>query len=113
METGAVSYGDSKLHNVILSFAVARHWPDVYSNSVDPGWVPTKMGGRGAPGNLQEGSETQAWLAVSNDYEAKVSGHYFHHKKQKHHVSEAADADVQEKFLRLCEELTGVRFPKD
>ena len=112
IKSGRVSYSDSKLHDVILSMAVARHWPDVYSNSVDPGWVPTKMGGRGAPGNLQEGCETQAWLAVSNDEEAKVSGHYFHHKKQKRHVPEAADADVQEKFLQLCEELTGVKFPK-
>jgi len=112
IKSGRVSYSDSKLHDVILSFAVARHWPDVYSNAVDPGWVPTKMGGRGAPGNLQEGCETQAWLAVSNDDEAKVSGHYFHHKKQKHHVPEAADKDVQEKFLKLCEELTGVRFPE-
>ncbi len=111
METGRVSYSDSKLHDVILSFAVARKWPDVYSNAVDPGWVPTKMGGPGAPGNLQKGYETQVWLAVSNDEEAKVSGHYFHHKKQKHHVPEAADANVQKKFLRLCEEITGVHFP--
>lgn len=111
MESGRVSYSDSKLHDVILSFAVARRWPDIYSNAVDPGWVPTKMGGSGAPGNLQKGYETQVWLAVSNDEEAKVSGHYFHHKKQKHHVPEADDADVQEKFLNLCEKITGVRFP--
>ncbi len=113
MKTGSVSYGDSKLHDVILSFAVARKWPDVYSNAIDPGWVPTKMGGSGAPGDLQKGYETQLWLAVSDDDEAKVSGHYFYHKKQKRHVPEAADASVQEKFLELCEEITGVRFPGD
>jgi len=113
METGRVSYSDSKLHDVILCLAVARKWPDVYANAVNPGWVPTKMGGPGAPGNLLKGYETQAWLAVSNDDEAKVSGHYFYHKKQKRYVSEAADAGVQEKFLTLCEELTGIRFPKE
>ena len=113
IESGHVSYSDSKLHDVILSMAVARKWSDVYSNAVDPGWVPTKMGGHGAPGNLQEGCETQVWLAVSNDDEAKVSGHYFYHKKQKRHVREAMDAHVQEKFLELCEQLTEVRFPTD
>jgi NAD(P)-dependent dehydrogenase (short-subunit alcohol dehydrogenase family) len=113
METGAVSYGDSKLHDVILSFAAARKWPVVYSNAVDPGWVPTKMGGAGAPGNLQKGYETQVWLAVSDDAEAKVSGHYFYHKKQRRHVPEAADAEVQEKFLKLCKQITGVGFPED
>ncbi len=111
METGSVTYGDSKLHDVILSFAVARKWPDVYSNAVDPGWVPTKMGGSGAPGDLQKGYETQVWLAAGNDDGAKVSGRYFHHKKQKHHVPEAADAGVQEKFLELCEQITGIGFP--
>lgn len=43
------SYSDSKLHDVILSMAVARKWPGVYSNAVNPGWVPTRMGGSNAP----------------------------------------------------------------
>lgn len=111
MEAGRVSYSDSKLHDIILSMAVARKWQDVYANAVDPGWVPTKMGGHGAPGNLQKGYETQAWLAGSDDDEAKVSGGYFYHKKQKRHLPEAADAGVQEKFLKLCEQITGVHFP--
>ena len=113
IETGRVSYSDSKLHMVILSMAVARHWPDVYTNAVDPGWVvPTKMGGPGAPDSLQKGFETQAWLAVSNNDEAKVSGRYFYHKKQKRHVPEAANVHIQEKFLELCEQITGVQFPE-
>jgi NAD(P)-dependent dehydrogenase (short-subunit alcohol dehydrogenase family) len=43
------SYSDSKLFVTTLAVAVARIWPDVYSNAVDPGWVPTRMGGPGAP----------------------------------------------------------------
>ncbi|MBN1985141.1 MAG: SDR family NAD(P)-dependent oxidoreductase [Prolixibacteraceae bacterium] len=113
IKTGRVSYSDSKLHNVILSMAVARKWPDVYANAVDPGWVPTKMGGPGAPDNLQKGFETQAWLAVSNDNEAKVSGRYFYHKKQKQPLAGAGDIPVQEKFLELCEQITGIHFPAD
>ena len=110
-DTGRYGYSDSKLHVVILSMAVARKWPEVYSNAVDPGWVPTKMGGKGAPDNLEKGAETQAWLAVSNDKEAKVSGRYFYHKREKYFLPEAGDPEVQEKFLTLCEQISGVGFP--
>lgn len=105
-----VTYSDTKLHDVVLSMAVARKWADVYANAVDPGWVPTKMGGAGAPDNLQKGFQTQVWLAVSNDPEARVSGHYFHHKRQAHYLPAAGDIAVQERFLALCEQITGVRF---
>jgi NAD(P)-dependent dehydrogenase (short-subunit alcohol dehydrogenase family) len=109
--SGRISYSDSKFHVVMLAMAVARKWPDVYSNSVNPGWVPTKMGGRGAPDDLDQGAETQTWLAVSNDDKAKVSGRYFFHKKEAHHRPEAADVALQDKFLTLCEQITGVHFP--
>jgi NAD(P)-dependent dehydrogenase (short-subunit alcohol dehydrogenase family) len=39
------TYSDSKLQMVLLAKGIARRWPLVYSNAVDPGWVPTKMGG--------------------------------------------------------------------
>jgi NAD(P)-dependent dehydrogenase (short-subunit alcohol dehydrogenase family) len=109
--TSRISYSDSKLHIVTLSMAVARRWPEVYSNSLDPGWVPTKMGGRGAPDNLEKGFETQAWLAVSEDEDAKVSGRYFFHKKISRHNQNADDITSQENFLSVCEQVTGVKFP--
>jgi NAD(P)-dependent dehydrogenase (short-subunit alcohol dehydrogenase family) len=110
-EIGRISYSDSKLHVLMLCMAVARKWPGGYANAVDPGWVPTKMGGRGAPDDLQKGCETQVWLAVSDDEEAKVSGRYFHHRKESRHSPEADDASLQERFLSLCEEMTGASFP--
>ena len=103
-----ITYSDSKLHVLMLCMAVARKWPEVYANAVDPGWVPTKMGGRGAPDDLTKGFETQAWLAVSNDEKAKVSGLYFHHRKEADHNPEADDVQLQERFLHVCEEITGV-----
>ena len=109
LKSGSVSYGDSKLHMVLLAKAVARKWPDVFSNAVDPGWVPTKMGGAGAPGDLQKGYETQVWLAVSED--AKVSGCYFYHKEEARYRKETDDTELQEQFLKKCEEITGVSFP--
>jgi NAD(P)-dependent dehydrogenase (short-subunit alcohol dehydrogenase family) len=105
-----ITYSDTKLHNVILPMAVARKWKDVYANAVDPGWVPTKMGGAGAPDSLEKGFETQVWLAVSNEAGAKVSGCYFYHKRQAHYLSAARDATVQKKFLALCGKISGVYF---
>jgi NAD(P)-dependent dehydrogenase (short-subunit alcohol dehydrogenase family) len=46
---GSTAYAESKLHDAMLAFAVARRWPDVLSTALEPGWVPTKMGGAGAP----------------------------------------------------------------
>ena len=110
-ETGRITYSDSKLHVLMLCMAAARRWPQVYANVVDPGWVPTKMGGRSAPDDLQKGYETQVWLAVSDDEKARVSGRYFHHRKESRHNPEADHALLQERFLSLCEEITGASFP--
>jgi NAD(P)-dependent dehydrogenase (short-subunit alcohol dehydrogenase family) len=110
-EAEKITYSDTKLHVLMLCNAVARKWPNVYANAVNPGWVPTKMGGSSAPDSLQKGYETQAWLAVSNDKAAMVTGKYFFHKKQIIYNHEADDVELQEKFLRKCEEVTGVTLP--
>lgn len=99
-------YSDTKLHDVLLAFAVARKWRGVISNAVDPGWVPTKMGGRNAPDNLDEGYETQVWLAVGKDEEAIKSRRYLHHKKEARLNPQANDQNIQDKFLSVCEKLT-------
>src|ERR1700683_2117059 len=64
---GQQAYSDSKLHDVLLVFAVARRWPDVLSNALEPGWVATKMGGAGAPDDLDAGHRTQVWLPPPHD----------------------------------------------
>ncbi len=108
---GRTTYSNSKLHVVLLAMAVARKWPGVYANAVNPGWVPTKMGGRGAPDDLEKGVETQSWLAVSNHDKARVSGYYFFHQQPVRFLPQAADTAIQDKFLLLCEKISGVRFP--
>src|SRR5258708_1708862 len=47
------AYAESKLQVTALALTLARAWPDVLSNAVDPGWVPTKMGGPAATGDLE------------------------------------------------------------
>jgi NAD(P)-dependent dehydrogenase (short-subunit alcohol dehydrogenase family) len=101
------AYSESKLHVAALALAVARRWPDVMSNAVDPGWVPTKMGGAGAPDDLEMGHLTQTWLAVSNDPAAAVSGGYWHQRKQQTPAAEALDPGFQDQLTDRLAELTG------
>jgi NAD(P)-dependent dehydrogenase (short-subunit alcohol dehydrogenase family) len=98
------SYSDSKLFVTALAAAVARRWPDVISQAVDPGWVPTKMGGPDAPGDLRLGHVTQAWLATTDDASARASGGYWHHQERR----EPHPAVHDEAFLaRLLDALSG------
>jgi NAD(P)-dependent dehydrogenase (short-subunit alcohol dehydrogenase family) len=108
---GHQAYCDSKLHDTMLAFAVARRWPGVLSNALEPGWMPTRMGGPRATGELDAGSRTQAWLAASDDPEAMVTGGYFHHLRPKKPSGAARDVNLQERLLAECAHLSGVRLP--
>ena len=105
--SGSQAYSDSKLFDVLLAFGVARRWPQVRSNSVEPGWVATKMGGPGAPDDLDQGSVTQAWLAVSGDEAANVTGRHFYHQRERFVSAEADETGFQDALLDYCAELTG------
>ena len=107
---GQQAYADSKLHDVLLAFAVARRWSDVLSNALEPGWVATKMGGPGAPDNLDQGHRTQVWLAVSNEPGALVTGQYFYHKQLRSVNPVARDGDKQDALIEACARLSGVPF---
>ena len=104
------AYSESKLYVTALAFAVARRWPDVLSNAVDPGWVPTKMGGSGAPDDLEQGHLTQTWLATSDDPAARVSGAYWHHREQRKPAAQAQDPQFQDQLVSELARLTGYRF---
>lgn len=105
------SYSDSKLQVTTLMKAVSRLYPQVFSNAVDPGWVPTKMGGSSAPDSLEKGYQTQAWLAISNEPGALVSGAYFYHLHPQSPHSAVNDISLQDRLLNVCKEITGVPFP--
>jgi NAD(P)-dependent dehydrogenase (short-subunit alcohol dehydrogenase family) len=105
---GQQAYSDTKFHDVLLAFAVARLWPDVFSNALEPGWVATKMGGPSAPDNLEAGYRTQAWLAVSEEPAAKVTGEYFYHQKLRKPHAATRDAERQQKLLDACRAFSGI-----
>jgi NAD(P)-dependent dehydrogenase (short-subunit alcohol dehydrogenase family) len=104
---GSQAYADSKLLDAALAAAVARHWPDVAANAVNPGWVATKMGGAGAPDDLEAGWRTQAWLATASEA-ADVSGNYLYHRRSQPPSDSVGDVEFQDRLLAACAELTGV-----
>ncbi|WP_085033454.1 SDR family NAD(P)-dependent oxidoreductase [Ensifer aridi] len=108
---GSEAYAESKLHDAMLAFAIARRWPDVFSNSLEPGWVPTKMGGPGAPDDMAQAHLTQAWLAAGDDPTADITGAYFYHMKHRAANPQARDPDLQDRLLGICAEISGVALP--
>ncbi|MEZ5409520.1 MAG: SDR family NAD(P)-dependent oxidoreductase [Acidimicrobiales bacterium] len=105
---GTQAYCDSKLLVTALALAVAARWPEVRSHAVDPGWVPTGMGGPGAPDDLVAGHVTQAWLAVGEDDEARTTGGYWYHRQRQDPAPAAADLRFQQAVLAELERITGV-----
>jgi NAD(P)-dependent dehydrogenase (short-subunit alcohol dehydrogenase family) len=101
------SYSDSKLFVTALAAAVARLWPDISAYAVDPGWVPTRMGGPGASDDLRLGHVTQAWLATAGNPEALPSGHYWHHQKTQTPHEAVHDDRFQTALLTSLADHTG------
>ncbi len=99
--TGADNYGQ-KLDGTLSATS------GVVSSAVDPGWVPTKMGGAGAPGDLEDGHRTQVWLSVSDDARAKVSGQYWYHRQLQPPSAAVGDVGYQDRLIMRLAEITGV-----
>jgi NAD(P)-dependent dehydrogenase (short-subunit alcohol dehydrogenase family) len=104
------SYPDSKLFVTTLAVAIAHRWADVISNAVDPGWVPTKMGGPAATDDLRLGHLTQEWLATSDDPDARTSGGYWYHQRRAAPHPAVLDRRFQEELLEELAGVTGTRL---
>jgi NAD(P)-dependent dehydrogenase (short-subunit alcohol dehydrogenase family) len=102
------SYSDSKLFVTTLALALARLWPEALSNAVDPGWVPTRMGGPSAPDDLHLGHVTQEWLATSDDAAARTSGGYWHHQHLSQPHPSTRDEAFQAELLEVLATFTGI-----
>lgn len=103
--TRTASYSDSKLLVTVLAAAIARVRPGVFSNAVDPGWVPTRMGGPNAPDDLELGHRTQVALAEGRG--ADTSGYWHHQRREEPHRAVRDEAFQDELLLALAEH-TGV-----
>lgn len=102
------SYSDTKLLVTALAFAIARYWPEVESHVVDPGWVPTKMGGPSATDSFRDGTQTQEWLAVGQPQE---SGSYWLRKQLAEPLAVTRDEQFQDQLLATLAEVTGAQLP--
>jgi NAD(P)-dependent dehydrogenase (short-subunit alcohol dehydrogenase family) len=69
MGAGYIAYRLSKagINVVTRVIAAETEGMGILVNSVDPGWVQTAMGGRGATRTLEKGAETVTWLATLAD----------------------------------------------
>jgi NAD(P)-dependent dehydrogenase (short-subunit alcohol dehydrogenase family) len=102
------AYAETKFQDVLLAFAIARLFPQVQSNSLEPGWVPTKMGGAGAPDDIDKAHRTQVWLATSDAPAATVSGRYFFHQKLRDPDPATKNIAAQDRLLDLCRKVSGI-----
>jgi NAD(P)-dependent dehydrogenase (short-subunit alcohol dehydrogenase family) len=107
---GSQAYADTKFHDTLLAFGIARRRPNALCNALEPGWVPTRMGGMGAPDDLSKAHVTQAWLATSDDPAAKVTGSYFYHQQPRRENPSTRHEELQERLLDNCREISGIEF---
>ena len=105
---GSQAYAETKFLDVLLAFGVARRWPEVRSNALEPGWVPTRMGGASAPGDMAKAPVTQSWLAASDDPAATVTGRYFYHQREQDPASATRDERLQDELLAYCAGVAGI-----
>lgn len=111
--SSAASYSDSKLFVTTLAAAVARLFPDTVSSSVNPGWVPTKMGGSDATDGLRLGHLTQEWLATSEDPAVLIGGGYWHHQNRIIPHVATQDVSFQNALLNHLRMATGIPLSND
>jgi NAD(P)-dependent dehydrogenase (short-subunit alcohol dehydrogenase family) len=104
------AYCNSKLHNILLANAVAERWPNITSSSLDPEWVPTKLGGYSAPGDINVAVKTYVDLAEGTLPNA--SGKYYTASQERNPKKETLSKALQDKYMQICAEVTGIPFPK-
>ncbi|KAL4875537.1 hypothetical protein BJY04DRAFT_201590 [Aspergillus karnatakaensis] len=110
--TRSHSYGDSKLHDVMLANALARRWQGVQVVSMHPGWVRTKMGGSMAPGGQDEPAKALAeWAVGEGSLAGLLSGTFFTTSGKQQTHRDAGDEGKQEELVRICKEVSGVGVP--
>ncbi|KAI0901088.1 NAD(P)-binding protein [Annulohypoxylon nitens] len=116
-------YSDTKLHNVLLAFWFARRFGDrgVLSNALNPGWVPTKMGGWSAPDDINAAIDTYVLLAEgSGTAEGKTGGFWYQTRartskgsgRETNYERSLDDEARQQKLIETLARISGVNPPQ-
>ncbi|KAI1799166.1 putative short chain dehydrogenase [Daldinia bambusicola] len=117
------TYSDSKLHDALLAFWFARRLANrgVLSNTLSPGWVPTKMGGSSAPDNIDAAVDTYVLLAEGSGSAEGQTGKYWYQSlarssagsgHETSYLKALDDEATQDKLIRTLEEISGVQPPE-
>lgn len=101
-------YCDAKLYVTALMAAVARLRPCLASHAVDPGWVPTRMGGASAPDPLELAHVTQVHLSTATDDAVGRSGRYWYHMRAQRPAPAVENPAFQDSLLAALADETGV-----
>ncbi|KAI1300590.1 short chain dehydrogenase [Xylaria venustula] len=109
------AYSDTKLYNTMFGYVFARRFASkgVTAHSVDPGWVPTKMGGAGASGDITESERLYVMLAEGSGEAEGKNGCFWENGKRgpTRSKEDAYDEEAQDALLKKLEEITGVAVP--
>jgi len=105
-----LDYSGSKLAVLLIAKAVERKHPEVIVNSIDPGWVPTRMGGSGANDSLEGGYQGQVWLASGDDKQAVTSGNYYYHSKLSQYDERVDNTEFQNQLVDKLAQITGTKM---
>ncbi|MFV0634517.1 SDR family NAD(P)-dependent oxidoreductase [Demequina sp.] len=105
---GRQAYADSKLHDSMLAFHLAGLHPESAVNVVDPGWIRTELGGPDAWDEVDQGADTQVWLAVSDEPTAQDTGRYLKRRAPLSPNPIAREADARAELISRLERATGI-----
>jgi NAD(P)-dependent dehydrogenase (short-subunit alcohol dehydrogenase family) len=104
----ATPYAQSKIALVMLAREQGERWardggPAV--NACSPGWIATKMGGRGG-GALADGADTPVWLLTEPSLDG-VTGRYFWHRREEEPNPQTNDETARRRLVELARAATG------
>ena len=105
----ATPYAQSKIALVMLAREQGERWRalGIDVNACSPGWIATKMGGRGG-GPLAEGVDTPLWLLTDPGL-AGTSGRYFWQRHEERPNPQVEDAEARARLWELAELSVGGR----
>jgi NAD(P)-dependent dehydrogenase (short-subunit alcohol dehydrogenase family) len=114
------AYAQSKLANIMFTYALAKKYPSIKVNCVHPGNIPNTKLGQGSniykkfietlPADQiltpEQGADTTIWLATT---EEEFTGKYFHLRKQIQSNPISYKEEDQKKLWGISEELTNIK----
>lgn len=103
------AYADSKACDVALAVAWGRRRPELASAALDPGWVPTKLASRGAPGQVSDSAASLAFCCLPREEGGADLGSapYWKGRRPVPLPDRLRDPELCDAIARSCDDLLG------